>query len=765
MKQSARSVEIVDQTGAADDTTLRYALADGTSASPQARAWSQILAQHACRVGAPREKGDVIRWLSGAHDAWQDRFQRSTKLWTQPDLPELGAAALCLIELTPTETGFRWATFLQGDVCLFQIRDGQTIRRLPMEHSQAFGRSKPCFFSEPIALNHQPMQITASGTVGDILVMASEPLARWLYAQLELGSDPWQELLTLPDDTAFAALVNRERAAGRMQDDDTALMLIRTAPVEDRSLLDAPSRGPVTPPLRPPRPPELDATESVSSFEDIFDLELLAEDISPDEATELALPDPIKIPDSFPDHPIDHADVFNEDLDDFSDEVSPPLHVSPSPVEPPDDITLDPPLDFDPEDAELDDLDIAELGIEGLDIERELSIRAGSDRTAGAAREPTEPELQLPLSAPLQPLEAPPADPVDALRSAPQFTGNRLENEDSLFGDDLELFADNESIPRPRPTLLAEDRDSIHKDGEALDRQQFRLYADPIPADVFDSVVSRPFSPSADEDIDILEALDDIPDSDDDDFDDALEMSFFSPRPTIDERQERQERPPPPPQRGRRKAKDVRFFVMLALAVLIVILLIANVVNYADRASSSPIFENLAQRMDRAELQLTSIESRFSNFTRDLTQSAAREADALSGLTDRVSALEALDEQAGDPTLPESRANPQPVAPSRSAAPARAKKKRAAVAAKKKPAVIAATSPSQIPASAPDSAWIGCPRQVCSRTGSRVTIQSVTPVWASPYSGDRVAVLGAGTYPLLAEEDVSGYLWVEVKLK
>ncbi|MDG1482801.1 MAG: hypothetical protein P8R54_24630, partial [Myxococcota bacterium] len=222
---------------------------------------------------------------------------------------------------------------------------------------------------------------------------------------------------------------------------------------------------------------------------------------------------------------------------------------------------------------------------------------------------------------------------------------------------------------------------------------------------------------------------------------------------------------PAPPRRGRREIADVRFFVMLALVVLIVVLLIANVVKLSDRASPSPLIENLAQRMERVELQLTSIESQLSDFARNITQGADRQADALSGLTGRVAALEARYEPAGDPPLPEGKANSQAVVPSRSAAPTRAKKKRAAVAAKKKPAVIAATSPSQIPASAPSSAWIGCPRQVCSRTDNRVTIKSVTPVWASPYSGERVAVLGAGTYPLLAEEDVSGYLWVEVKLK
>jgi hypothetical protein len=41
----------------------------------------------------------------------------------------------------------------------------------------------------------------------------------------------------------------------------------------------------------------------------------------------------------------------------------------------------------------------------------------------------------------------------------------------------------------------------------------------------------------------------------------------------------------------------------------------------------------------------------------------------------------------------------------------------------------------------------------------------VTPVWASPYSGERVAVLGSGNYTIVSVENVSGYLWLKVQLK
>ncbi|MFT5682889.1 MAG: hypothetical protein ACI8RZ_003813 [Myxococcota bacterium] len=751
IKKSARSVEVADQTGAADEGTLRFALADGTSASPQARAWSQILARHACRMGVPRDKGDLIRWLSGAHESWKERFQRSTKLWTQPDLPELGAAALCLIELAETDSGFRWTALLQGDVCLFQIRDGQTIRRLPMEHSQDFGRSKPCFFSEPIALNHQPVQFTASGSTGDILVMASEPLARWIYAQLELGADPWQELLNLPDDNAFAGLVNRERAADRMPDDDTALMFIHTDAIEDASILDAPVRAPVIPPIRPPRPPELDAPQAASDFEDIFDLELIAEPPSPDEATELSLPSPLDAPD----YRGDRADALNEVMltedpftedplieDDFSDEVRPPIHILPTASsEQPDDIALDLPLDGD--------FSIDSVSLDRLSLDR-LSLDSVSLDTS------------FPLDTPLQPLD---------LDDEPPYR-EPAPTEEYLFGDELDLFADNESIPRPRPTLLASDP------GSPLAQSGSRLSADEIPSDVFASVVGQRFAAESEDEFDILEALDDMPDSEDEDeFEEAQEMSFYSPVPTVDHRQALPLPPPPPPART-----DYRPYVVAALALLILILLVANAMSLSSRVSTSPLVARIALRVDHLESSLSAIESQLTAVQHDAAQGDKREAGALGGLTTRVSTLEARHEPAGELPIPEGKVTPEPVAVA--AAPVREKpaavrekpaaavaavrkKKPVAVAApaKKKPAVIAATSPSQIPASAPDAAWIGCPRQVCSRSGSRVTIRSVTPVWASPYSGDRVAVLGAGTYPLLSEEDVGGYLWVKVQLK
>lgn len=762
IKKSARSVEIADQTGAANEGSLRFALADGTSTSPQARAWSQILARHACRVGIPR--GDLMRWLSGAHDAWQERFQRRSKLWTQPDLPELGAAALCLVELQPTENGFRWSALLQGDVCLFHIRKARTIRRLPMEHSRDFGRSKPCFFSEPIALNHLPVQLTANATVGDVLVMASEPLARWIYTQLESGIDPWPELLSLPDDTSFAALVSRERASGRMRDDDTALMFIRTDPFEDNSILDAPTRHPVSPSSRPLRPPEIDNPANASEYEDIFDLELIAEPPSPDEATELSLPKPL--------------DFLGDDLsddslsDDLSDEA---FQAQPIQTDLPDDLELplpEPPLKPSVSDNRpAEDLPFAQPPRE----EPTFAPPPREDPSFAAPpreRPPREDSIFAPL---------PPQEPSfgashseetilsesrsdESVFEEPVFAGRAFEDtpiaelpiEDDLSEEELGLFADQESLSRPRPTLLADPPGAFHEDVAAMDAQQFRIPPDEIPADVFASVVGGMFD-SSDEDLDVLEALEDFPDSEDDDQSDAHEMRFFTPTPAVDERQ-----PPPPPSPSQRFELDFRRYVIIALVLLILVLTVANVVRLSNRFSNGAVEEGFAQRVESLENtiaeipgQISSIQSTLSSFQAGLAtlqDGAKKNVAAISDLADRVTLLEAMKE--APRSGPSNSTRSTATAAAAPAASAPAKKRRATP-----------RSSSQIPASAPSAAWIGCPSQVCSRSGSTVRLRNVTAVWASPYSGERVAVLGSGTYTIVSVEDVSGYLWLKVRLK
>ena len=709
IKKSARSVEIADQTGFANEAALRFALADGTSPSPQARAWSQILARHACRIGMPRNN-DLMRWLSGAHEAWQGRFQRRSKLWTQPDLPELGAAALCLVELHPAEGGFRWSALLQGDVCLFHIRDARTIRRLPMEHSRDFGQNKPCFFSEPIALNHQPAQLTANATVGDVLVMASEPLARWIYAQLELGHDPWPELLALPDDSAFASLVNRERAASRMRDDDTALMFIRTNPLDDSSILDAPTRSalPGIPPLRPSQPPEYANPSAASDYEDIFELELLQDTPSPDDLLSADLGDELGLQADL--ELLLNEDVLHEDLSD--DSMSEELSREES------------------------------AGTDGLFLDL--------------------PEVEQP------PAYSPAPEEPMAEDHVPEAVDKFYNHEE--LNDELLLFADNEGMSRPRPTILSEE---MHQDAAALDDRQFRIPLDEIPADVFDSVTGSPFSDD-EEDFDVLEALDDMDDSDDD-IEETHEMSFFTPAPIVDNRE-------PPALILPRRLSNHRPVVAVVLLFLIGVLAVASLIQLA-RLGGSGAIERVSLRMDRMEATLAGIQSERSTTRSGALGAVGAEAvvtsSAFTEITTRVEQLESHhtdpppeatapvvvaapavshpQEPIGAAPIPEGKPNSPMVAV------APAKKKKPAPAKKKRP--VASSSASQIPASAPSTAWIGCPPQVCTRSGGHATLRSVTPVWASPYSGDRVAVLASGRYTILNEEDVGGYLWLEVRLK
>ncbi len=236
-------------------------------------------------------------------------------------------------------------------------------------------------------------------------------------------------------------------------------------------------------------------------------------------------------------------------------------------------------------------------------------------------------------------------------------------------------------------------------------------------------------------------------------------MSFFSPVPTVDQRQRQ---PPPPPPRP--AGDGFRPYLAAGLVLVILVLLAANLLRLGNRATDGRLAEEFALRMDSLDAALQDIESKLTG----VQESAEREASALATLTGRVTALESRHAHDDEKPAPESRpAAPVAAAPAAAAPAAAAPAAKPRPAAKKKAAASSrpAASPSQIPASAPSVAWIGCPRQVCTRSGDRATLRNVTPVWASPYSGERVAVLGAGTYTVVSDEDVGGYPWLQVRLK
>jgi len=63
---------------------------------------------------------------------------------------------------------------------------------------------------------------------GDVLLMATDALAKWLLTQLEQQRTEWNMLLSLNDPRRFADFVEKQRLRNQMKivDDDTTLVVI-----------------------------------------------------------------------------------------------------------------------------------------------------------------------------------------------------------------------------------------------------------------------------------------------------------------------------------------------------------------------------------------------------------------------------------------------------------------------------------------------------------------------------------------------------------
>jgi hypothetical protein len=131
----------------------------------------------------------------------------------------------------------RWRALALGDTCLFLVKAANTPTPylqplMPITNSTQFNRTPPLVSSKiDEEVGHLLTQIKygqESYEHGDILLLATDALARWLCYQAEQGLFEWQTLLTIAtsDDFAHFILQWRGSKANQIEKDDTSLVVI-----------------------------------------------------------------------------------------------------------------------------------------------------------------------------------------------------------------------------------------------------------------------------------------------------------------------------------------------------------------------------------------------------------------------------------------------------------------------------------------------------------------------------------------------------------
>lgn len=237
---------------AANPQTGRFAVADGVTRSFFPAEWSRLLVEHFCFDSSDLnltllKTKNWQDWLTPIQDKWSALIQEKVSKKTGMASVHLKNSLLSNEPAASTFTGieirsngqgnFEWQGMVIGDSCLFHFK-GNKINSYLAKSSLDFNYHPEYFSSVPIGKNHQPTFISGTFESGDVFLLATDALAKWIFNQYERGGTTWNQtwvslmnLRNWKDLYSFVANA-REKVENPMDDDDVALIILSCVEVK-----------------------------------------------------------------------------------------------------------------------------------------------------------------------------------------------------------------------------------------------------------------------------------------------------------------------------------------------------------------------------------------------------------------------------------------------------------------------------------------------------------------------------------------------------
>lgn len=211
----------------------RFAVADGATEGFDSKRWARRLVKLWCLFDGPALDVDATAALV------RRLGERHSRRWTEAEMPwylaekfQAGSfAAFVGLTLSNDRGGCGWSATALGDSCVFQERAGQLVRGIPLDDPAAFGMRPLLVPSQvPLFEHGVPTGITTSSgkaEKGDVFLLLSDAIACWYLTSLEADPSLAARIHeSIADQHAFAQLIDAEREAGRLRNDDVAALRI-----------------------------------------------------------------------------------------------------------------------------------------------------------------------------------------------------------------------------------------------------------------------------------------------------------------------------------------------------------------------------------------------------------------------------------------------------------------------------------------------------------------------------------------------------------
>ena len=213
---------------------LRFAVADGATEAFDAGNWARRLARCWVADETPALSVEEFRtWVAGQgqrlHSSWQGRHLS----WYAEEKSRHGSfAAFVGVQFELNRDRPCWRAIALGDACLVHRRRDFLCSVMPVSEHQNFN-SAPVLVPSLDSLQEAALAraVTSSGTFeeSDVLLLLSDAAAAW-YLRRSETEDPvcaeFDSFLAAAQNKELTRLFQQERRAGRLKDDDIAILRI-----------------------------------------------------------------------------------------------------------------------------------------------------------------------------------------------------------------------------------------------------------------------------------------------------------------------------------------------------------------------------------------------------------------------------------------------------------------------------------------------------------------------------------------------------------
>lgn len=218
----------------------RYAVADGATLSFFPRQWAELLVKRFCYPEGPSlslEEENWEAWIEPIQQEWLEwvsEIVQETKTYILVDrLSKLESALSTFIGLEFNIDEGKWKALILGDSCLFH-QSGSECESYLLKKLTDFQYRPKSFasFRKDNPIGGPPEVKTDKALPGDIFILATDALAKWIVQHKEAGKDKLEEALdqlkqleTVEQFNQFVDLA-RDQEGIRLINDDVTLMLI-----------------------------------------------------------------------------------------------------------------------------------------------------------------------------------------------------------------------------------------------------------------------------------------------------------------------------------------------------------------------------------------------------------------------------------------------------------------------------------------------------------------------------------------------------------